>query len=87
MSYSYYLLHGLTLKASVTVLHSIWPTVAMGDLLFWLLLPLFWVVTLGPTTLLFGLVEKKYSFAAPSSPRLGVDQLQNVSGVVASGSL
>jgi peptidoglycan/LPS O-acetylase OafA/YrhL len=87
MSYSYYLLHGLTLKASMTALHSIWPTVAMGDLLFWLLLPLFWVATLGPTTLLFGLVEKKYSFAAPSAPRIAVDQLQNVSGVVASGSL
>jgi exopolysaccharide production protein ExoZ len=65
MSYSYYLLHGLTLKALfMFVPHS----AALADhalLLFVLLLPLFFAATLFTSGCLYLLVERPLSLAAP----------------------
>lgn len=64
-SYSYYLIHGLALKAAFMLLAWVVPaTSAPGDWLFWaLLLPLF-TVTLVPAAALFLWVEKRWSLSA-----------------------
>jgi len=62
MSYSYYLLHGLTLKASFFILNAVGSDLRPVEIWFWLLLPLMWIVTLVPTGCLFLLVEKPFSF-------------------------
>jgi len=61
MSYSYYLIHGLALKFIFLVLGVIYPAHNSGDLLFWLLLPIVFFLTLIPSTLLFIYVEKPFS--------------------------
>lgn len=63
MSYSYYLLHGLALKAGFLVLSALLPTANYGSWLFWVLLPLMFSLTLAPTTVLFLLVERPFSLA------------------------
>ncbi|MBL8396813.1 MAG: acyltransferase [Candidatus Accumulibacter sp.] len=63
MSYSYYLLHGLALKAGFMVLKAVLPVTSYGPGLFWGLMPLMFAVTLLPTTLLFLLVERPFSLA------------------------
>jgi peptidoglycan/LPS O-acetylase OafA/YrhL len=67
MSYSYYLLHGLTLKAAVLALSVIPIYAAGGPLLFWSALPLLFGATLVPSTLLFLAVERRYSIRQSSS--------------------
>lgn len=67
MSYSYYLLHGLALKAAFLALavpfpaerHASWP-------FFWALLPAMFLLTLVPTAMLFLLVERPFSLAKSS---------------------
>lgn len=69
MSYSYYLLHGLTLKAFFMLLSK---TVAPGGhapALFFLLLPLAFLLTLCTSAVLFLLVERPLSLAQ-SAPRI-----------------
>jgi exopolysaccharide production protein ExoZ len=68
MSYSYYLIHGLTLKAiSLVVLRAeLSPTLA--TLAFWLSYPLFFLLTLVTSTLLFIYVEKRFSLLT-STPK------------------
>ena len=61
MSYSYYLIHGLTLNAALVLIRELTP-VPLGDLWFWILLPPVWLVTLVPSVALFLIVEKAYSF-------------------------
>lgn len=56
MSYSYYLLHGLALKAGFLALSKVIPVAGHGSWLFWVLLPLMFFLTLVPTTALFLLV-------------------------------
>ena len=63
MSYSYYLLHGLALKAGFLVLAKFLPVAGHGPWLFWCLLPPMFIVTLMPTTLLFLLIERPFSLA------------------------
>jgi exopolysaccharide production protein ExoZ len=63
MSYSYYLLHGLALKAGFMVLARIMPTAPHEALLFIALLAPMFLLTLVPTTLLFLLVERPFSLA------------------------
>ena len=64
MSYSYYLLHGLTLKA-LFVLISTSPVVENHPLpMFFLLLIAFFVVTLCTSAGLFLLIEKPLSLTA-----------------------
>lgn len=61
MSYSYYLLHGLALKAAFFVLAAIVPTTVNGHAMFWLMLPAMFVLTLVPSAVLFAVVEKPLS--------------------------
>lgn len=62
MSYSYYLLHGLALKAAFLALEKTFPASGgNGPLWFWMLLPIMFVVTLIPTTILFLAVERPFS--------------------------
>ena len=64
MSYSYYLLHGLVLKAGFLVLSKLLPATTDGTAwLFWALLPLMFVLTLIPTSGLFLLIERPFSLA------------------------
>jgi len=63
MSYSYYLLHGLALKAGFLALSMLLPITSYGAWLFWVLLPSMFVLTLIPTMALFLLVERPFSLA------------------------
>ena len=67
MSYSYYLLHGLVLKAAFLVVAAVLPTdTAYGELIFCtFLLPMF-AVTLIPSVGLFIMVERPFSLATKS---------------------
>lgn len=65
MSYSYYLIHGLALKAGFLTLHEVLPSDAYGSWLFWALLPPMFVLTLLPSGALFLLVERPFSLARP----------------------
>jgi peptidoglycan/LPS O-acetylase OafA/YrhL len=68
MSYSYYLLHGLALKAGFTVLQKFVPaTTSETSFFFAMLIPMF-VLTLIPTTVLFLFVERPFSLAPRKSP-------------------
>jgi peptidoglycan/LPS O-acetylase OafA/YrhL len=72
MSYSYYLLHGLTLKALFMLLPQ--PAALAGHAipLFFLLLPVFFVVTLLTSAGLYLLVERPLSLAAEGAPKPAV---------------
>lgn len=80
MSYSYYLLHGLALKAGFLALALILPAANYtGPWLFWTLLPGMFALTLFPTALLFLAVERPFSLAPrrampskPSQPLSGI---------------
>ena len=63
MSYSYYLLHGLALKAGFLAFSALVPTDSYGSWLFWVLLPPMFVLTLIPSAALFLLVERPFSLA------------------------
>jgi exopolysaccharide production protein ExoZ len=68
MSYSYYLVHGLTLQASFLILGVLFPPIEQGFLFFLVLLPLMFALTLCPSALLFLVVERPLSLA-PSQSR------------------
>jgi peptidoglycan/LPS O-acetylase OafA/YrhL len=71
ISYSYYLIHGLSLKAAYLVLSRLLPPDGTGVAIYWLLfLPMF-VLTLIPSALLFLWVEKPYSLAPSHQPKIG----------------
>ncbi len=73
MSYSYYLLHGLALKAGFLVLSKVVPPTGQDAMLFWALLPPMLVLTLIPSAVLYLLVERPFSLAPHkqrSAPRL-----------------
>jgi exopolysaccharide production protein ExoZ len=61
MSYSYYLVHGLTLKACFLLLSGLLPEAESDVTLFWLLLPVSFVATLPPSAALFLLIERPFS--------------------------
>ncbi|MCZ4306981.1 acyltransferase [Zoogloeaceae bacterium G21618-S1] len=63
MSYSYYLLHGLALKAGFLALSIMLPIADYGSWLFWVLLPPMFALTLIPTSALFLLVERPLSLS------------------------
>ncbi len=61
MSYSYYLLHGLTLQAAFLVLAMVLPTGENSPWLFWALLPPMFTLTLIPSAMLFLAIERPLS--------------------------
>jgi len=63
MSYSYYLLHGLTLQAGFLALSRVLPRAGHGAWLFWLLLPSMFALTVVPAAALFLLVERPFSLS------------------------
>ena len=76
MSYSYYLLHGLALKATVRALALILPAHSGGPWLFWGALPFIFAVTLVASTALFAVIERPFSlhvsYPAPRRAMRGV---------------
>lgn len=64
MSYSYYLLHGLALKAAFMMFSRVMPPAEQGGMLFSSLLVLMFLVTLIPSTFLFILIERPLSLAS-----------------------
>lgn len=70
MSYSYYLLHGLALKAAFLVVAILIPVADFGPLFFWSLLPVMFFLTVPPAAALFIVVERPFSLAPPKLPRL-----------------
>jgi peptidoglycan/LPS O-acetylase OafA/YrhL len=62
MSYSYYLLHGLALKAGFLLLTKVFPASGSDSpLWFWILLPIMFSLTLIPSTVLFLAIERPLS--------------------------
>ncbi len=64
MSYSYYLFHGLALKGLQMVLGKFVPATD-APALFWVTLPISFAITLVASTVLFVLVEKRFSLSHP----------------------
>lgn len=65
MSYSYYLIHGLALKAGFMLLAFALPTVEHELLFFLAAMPLMFGLTLLPSAALFLLIERPFSLAQP----------------------
>ncbi|WP_020470658.1 sugar transferase [Zavarzinella formosa] len=63
MSYSFYLTHGLALKAAALAVVVLLPVEARGPWLFWVALPLCYLGALAASTALFVMVEKPVSFS------------------------
>lgn len=63
ISYSYYLIHGLSLKAGFMVFSHVYPPSENGSLLFWWLLVPMFLLTLVPSVILFTTVEKPFSLS------------------------
>lgn len=63
MSYSYYLLHGLVLKACFLLLAGIYPSDGLQGSVFWLGLPVSFLLTVFFSSLLFLSVERPWSLA------------------------
>ncbi len=64
MSYSYYLLHGLTLKAAFMILSKLMPASGSGVAIFFALMPAMFALTLIPATVLFIVIERPLSLRA-----------------------
>jgi len=63
MSYSYYLLHGISLKVAFLWLGFWLPATERGAVFVWGCLPVMFVLTLVPTTALFLWIERPFSLA------------------------
>ena len=68
MSYSYYLLHGLALKAAFLGLATVLPIANYGSWVFWMLLPIMFVLTAIPSAILFLAVERPFSLTPATKP-------------------
>jgi peptidoglycan/LPS O-acetylase OafA/YrhL len=78
MSYSYYLIHGLTLKGiALVVLPFIVPS-RTSVVLYWMALPVFFLLTVFVSTLLFMLVEKRFSIQPVNTPSTRSSKLSSV---------
>lgn len=78
MSYSYYLIHGLSLKFIFLVVAFIYPPAGSDVVVFWVMLPIAFLWTLIPSTVLFLMVEKPYSLRnKPLVPKHVVDRLRS----------
>lgn len=65
ISYSYFLIHGLTINIILTLVGVIFPSKGIETTLFWLVLPIIFIITLVPAIALFLLVERPYSLIPP----------------------
>ena len=65
MSYSYYLIHGLTLQFVFLLLGRVYPPAAEGVWIYWIGLPFCFILTLISSAVLFILVERPYSLFPP----------------------
>jgi peptidoglycan/LPS O-acetylase OafA/YrhL len=63
MSYSYYLIHGLALKIGFLALAAILPAAQHGPRIFWALMPVMFLWTLVPASVLFLAVERPLSLS------------------------
>jgi exopolysaccharide production protein ExoZ len=63
MSYSYYLIHGLTLQFVVLVLGKVWAPAGTTTWEFWAMMPVMFAMTLVTSIGLFVFVEKPFSLA------------------------
>ena len=82
ISYSYYLIHGLTLKIIAVALMRLPLTPALSLAAFWLGLPVFFFLTLVSSTLLFILVERRFSIPPAIAP---ARQIKDASASVVEG--
>jgi exopolysaccharide production protein ExoZ len=70
MGYSYYLIHGVTMKGILLLSNVFLPPATQSPLLFWGLLPFAFIATLLSSSLLYLLVERQFRFAnEPSASR------------------
>lgn len=70
MSYSYYLIHGLTLKGIGLALSLVLVKPSNPSVLFWVALPISFLLTLVSSTVLFVFIEKRFSLVtAKPQPR------------------
>lgn len=70
MSYSFYLVHGVTIKASVLVLNKLLPSAShQFDWIFWCMLPVLLLACLLTSTVLFLTVERPFSLASAHRTR------------------
>lgn len=77
MSYSYYLIHGLTLKAAASGLAWVMPPAGNSPgLFFWGGLPIAFFLTLFSSTLLFVFIEKRFSLQPATSKATKVSPVQ-----------
>ena len=62
MSYSYYLIHGLSLKIAFNLLAMLLiPAKYNSQAFFWMMLPVAFLITLLPATVFFLLIERPFS--------------------------
>ena len=73
MSYSYYLIHGLALKAAFLAMSVLMPRAVFDSWFFWALMPVMFAITLVPSAALFLAVERPFSLARETArPREAV---------------
>ena len=68
MSYSYYLMHGLTLKALALIVARVRPGFRATAIGHWAFLPAAFAITLVTSAVLFASIEKRFSLVT-SAPR------------------
>ncbi|HEV2911714.1 MAG TPA: acyltransferase [Pyrinomonadaceae bacterium] len=83
MSYSYYLIHALTLKGIALVVLRISPPAPLATAVFWVGLPVFFFMTLVSSTLLFITIEKRFSISRPASRSSKSDAAPGSEGALA----
>lgn len=64
MSYSYYLIHGVTLQGVKMICQFLWPADGSSPAFFWALLAPAMLATITTSTILFWLIEKRFSLRA-----------------------
>ena len=81
ISYSYYLIHGLTLKAMVKFLSVVCPSWLTPQFCFWVWLPLAFLLTFVSSTILFVLVEKPFSLTLRPS-EISLERTAPLAGLI-----
>jgi peptidoglycan/LPS O-acetylase OafA/YrhL len=70
MSYSYYLIHGVTLKGLSKIVLPMIPMSELSVVMFWVGIPVAFCVTLVSSSILFILIERRFSIGRPPVPRI-----------------